>query len=117
MSDAPVDGQDPETEQRPPTGEAAGPAEPAEASAPAEPKAAPGPAAPAKEKFDVFAAKGAPLPFSEAPDLEAEAEEEERAASPEAETTVLRVPANDPRSEEHTSELRHRIASRMPSSA
>jgi hypothetical protein len=79
MSDSPVDGQDPETERRPPSPGAADPAEP---ETPAR----------AKGVFDVFADKGTPLPFSEAPDLEEELEDEEEpepAASPEAATTVL----------------------------
>ena len=90
MSDAPVDGQDPETEQLPPSAEEGSAAEQAEATVPYETPAEPEPAAPAKAKFDVFSArKTEPLPFSEAPDLEAEAEEEERAASPDAATTAL----------------------------
>ena len=104
MSDAPVGGQDPETEGRPPSPEAASPVGPAEgpepAGSPAESEAAAQATAKAAEearaakaKFDVFAAKGTPLPFSEAPDLEAEleaeAQEEEQAVSPEAATTVL----------------------------
>jgi Penicillin binding protein transpeptidase domain len=46
----------------------------------------------AKGAFDVFADNGTPLPFSEAPDLEEELEDEdepEPAVSPEAATTVL----------------------------
>jgi beta-lactamase class D len=97
MSDAPVGGQDPETEGRPPSPEAASPVGPADGPEPAgasgESEAATeATAKAAKAKFDVFAAKGTPLPFSEAPDLEAELEaeaQEEQAASPDAATTVL----------------------------
>ena len=104
MSDAPVGGQDPETEGRPPSPEAASPVEPAEspeptgasaeseASAQAKAAKAAKEAKEAKARFDVFAAKSASIPFSEAPDLEAELEaegDEEQAVSPEAATTVL----------------------------
>jgi hypothetical protein len=105
MADEPVDGQGPETE----TGRtAAAESEQAAAreAAPAEPSAEPEPPADAraraegtepagqsapepgsgKEKFDVFApGKPEPLPFSEAPDIEAEAEEEARANGTEPE--------------------------------
>ena len=102
MADAPVDGQDPGTEERqpanPPVPRAAD-AEAAHDSAAtevdegateqvedAEPKTT-------KSKFgefDVFAAgKPEPIPVSEAPDIEAEAEEEARAADPGAVTTFL----------------------------
>ena len=91
MSDAPVDGQDPETEERPPSAEAASPAEPA--ATPEQTQAEAEASARAKKEkagFDVFAAKGGSIPFSEAPDLEAELEaQDEPAASPEAATTVL----------------------------
>ena len=104
MADAPVDGQDPGTEERqpasPPVPQAAD-AEAAHGSAAteadegateqvedAEPKTEP-----AKGRFgtfDVFAGgKPEPIPVSEAPDIEAEAEEEARAADPGAVTTFL----------------------------
>jgi Penicillin binding protein transpeptidase domain len=87
MSDAPVDGQDPEAEGRPPSPEAAEPAERAETTPPAR----------AKGTFDVFADQSTPLPFSEAPDLEEELEaEQEPDASAEAATTVLEGVAADP---------------------
>ena len=92
MSDAPVDGQDPEAEGRPPSPEAADPAERAETTPPKPDSAASEKPARGRGAFDVFADQSTPLPFSEAPDLEEELEDEaeqEAEVSPEAATTVL----------------------------
>jgi len=102
MADAPVDGQDPGTEERQPANPPAPrAAEAGHGSAETEPdegapgqveETEPGSAKGRFGTFDVFAAsKPEPIPVSEAPDIEAEAEAEEeaRAVDPGAVTTFL----------------------------